>query len=58
MEQAILEILKEVGVYDQARKAVSSDEELIRLFHNDFGELVGLVSNKRPQGIPEAQANG
>jgi len=40
LEQAIIEILKSVGVYQQARKLVSSDVELVRLFKEDFEELI------------------
>ncbi|MFH1628479.1 MAG: hypothetical protein ABIE47_07115 [Pseudomonadota bacterium] len=43
MEQAIIEILKSVGVYDRAREKVSSDAELVRLFDEDFDELVRQV---------------
>ena len=41
---AILEILRSVGVYDQARENIDSDQELVDLFCNRFDELVVLVS--------------
>jgi len=44
-EAVILEILQAVGVYDKARERVSSDAELARMFVQDFGELIQLVSN-------------
>ena len=40
MEQAIIEILKSVGVYEKARETVGSDAELVDLFQNDFYELI------------------
>ena len=44
MEQVIVEILKAVGVYEQAREKVSSDRELVELFDQGFDELIQLVS--------------
>ncbi|MDZ7699908.1 MAG: hypothetical protein U5R49_24275 [Deltaproteobacteria bacterium] len=43
MEQLIVEILRAVGVYGEARKLVDSDERLAELFQNDFEELIRLV---------------
>jgi len=42
-EQVIVEILQAVGVYDGAREKVSSDEELVRLFDEDFEQLIQKV---------------
>jgi hypothetical protein len=44
MEAVIVEILQAVGVYDGVKKKVTSDEELARLFDQDFEELIRLVS--------------
>ena len=44
LEQVIVEILKQVGVYQQAREKVGSDAELVRLFDQNFDELIQLVS--------------
>ena len=44
MEQVIVEILKQAGVYEQAREKVGSDAELIRMFDQDLNELIQLVS--------------
>lgn len=44
MEQAIIEILKSVGVYQQARERVDSDQELATMFDQNFDELIQLVS--------------
>ena len=43
MEQEIVEILQAVGVYEQVRRKVSSDAELVRLFDQDFEKLVEQV---------------
>jgi len=43
VEQAIVEILKSVGVYERAREIIGSDAELIRLFDQDFEQLVEQV---------------
>ena len=43
MQQAIIEILKSVGVYQQAREKVGSDEELARLFDEDFEKLIQKI---------------
>ena len=43
MEQVVIEILKEIGVYQQAREKVDSDQELVDLFHNHFDELIKKV---------------
>ena len=39
-EQVIVQILKSVGVYEQAREKVSSDRELVELFDQDFQTLI------------------
>jgi len=44
VEKAILEILRSVGVYEQAREKINTDQELVDLFCNRFDELVRLVS--------------
>jgi len=44
LEQVIIEILKSVGAYEKAREKVGSDAELVRLFDQDFDELIQLVS--------------
>ena len=41
--KAILEILRSVCVYEQARELVKSDAELAELFQNDFDELIRVV---------------
>ena len=43
-EQAILQVLRDAGVYEKAREKVSSDAELVRLFDQGFDELIQLVS--------------
>ena len=45
-EQVIVEILKEVGVYEQAKRKVSSDKELADLFVNRFEDLVAIMQNE------------
>ena len=42
-EQVILQVLKSVGVYEQAREKVSSDEELAKMFDEDFQQLISKV---------------
>jgi len=42
-EQVILQVLREVGILEQARKLVSSDQELARLFDQDFEQLIKKV---------------
>ncbi len=44
MEQVIIEILQSVGVYEDAKRKVGSDAELVELFDQDFNELIRLVS--------------
>jgi len=39
-EQVILQVLRDAGVYQQAREKVESDEELVRLFDQDFEQLI------------------
>lgn len=48
-EQAIIEILKSVGVYQQAREKVSGDAELVELFDRDFDELIARVGGRDGQ---------
>ena len=43
MEQVIIEILISLGIYEKARRLVSSDEELARLFNGNFQELISKV---------------
>ncbi|MDZ7699504.1 MAG: hypothetical protein U5R49_22060 [Deltaproteobacteria bacterium] len=40
MEQVIVEILSDIGIYEQVREKVSSDGELVELFQNDFEQLI------------------
>jgi len=40
VEQVIVEILKAVGVYEKARKIIGSDEELARMFNEEFEQLI------------------
>ena len=42
----IVEILKNVGVYERSRSEVSSDQELAILFDQDFDQLIEQVMNK------------
>lgn len=44
MEQVIIEILKEVGVYEGVREDVSSDAELATIFDQNSDELIRLIS--------------
>jgi len=39
-KEVILQVLRDVGIYEQARRLVSSDEELARLFDEDFQQLI------------------
>ena len=39
-EQVILQVLRDAGVYERVREKVSSDEELTRLFDEDFQQLI------------------
>ncbi|MBL6978161.1 MAG: hypothetical protein ISR61_04370 [Desulfobacteraceae bacterium] len=55
-EQAILEVLRTVGVYQEAREQVNSDQELTRLFDRDFSELVRLVSKSKALGQASQRA--
>ncbi len=43
-EKIILEILQAVGVYQEVRRLVSSDEELSSMFDKDFDELIQLAT--------------
>jgi len=49
-DQAILQILKDVGVYKEARELVPSDAELATMFDQDFGALVSLLTNEKAPG--------
>ena len=42
-EEVIIDILQSVGIYEKARKLVSSDTELARMFHQDFFELIAKI---------------
>lgn len=44
LERVIMEILQAVGVYEDARRKVSSDQELATMFDQNFDELIRLVS--------------
>lgn len=50
MTEQVIEILKAVGVYQQAREKVSSDNELMELFCDRFGDLVAIVQNGTASG--------
>ena len=41
-----MEILKSVGAYEQARRLVGSNTELVNLFSNRFRDLVATVQNE------------
>lgn len=43
MEQVIIEILKSVGIYEKAKRIIGSDAELVRLFDEDFQQLISKV---------------
>lgn len=43
-EQVILQVLRDAGIYEHVRERVSSDQELARLFDQNFDELIQLVS--------------
>lgn len=43
MEEIILQVLRDVGIYERARRLVSSDSELVELFVNRFDELIAKV---------------
>ena len=43
MEPIIIEILKEVGVYQQVKEKIPSDAEMTRLFAQDFEKLIEQV---------------
>ena len=43
MEQVVIEILKTVGVYERAKQIIGSDAELVRLFDEDFEQLIHRV---------------
>jgi len=40
----ILQVLRDVGIYEQVRAKVKDDTELVRMFDQDFDGLVQLVS--------------
>ena len=44
-EQVVLQVLRDAGVYEKARKLVSSDAELARMFDSQFDELIQLASS-------------
>ena len=39
-EQVILQVLRGVGILDRVREKVGSDAELVRLFDEDFEQLI------------------
>ena len=43
VEQAIIEILKSVGIYERARRIIGSDVELAKLFDEDFEQLISKI---------------
>jgi hypothetical protein len=43
MEQAVIEILQAVGVYDSAREKVGSDKDLVEMFCDRFEDLVSIM---------------
>lgn len=45
MERTILEILRAIGIYEEARRLVDSDAQLAELFERDFEELIRLAQN-------------
>ena len=44
-EQVILQVLRDARIYERVREKVSSDEELARLFDQDFQKLIEQVQN-------------
>ena len=44
MTDIIIGILKAIGIYDRARARFESDEDLAKMFHEDFDELVLMFS--------------
>ena len=42
--KVIVDILKKVGIYERVREKVGSDADLVRLFNQNFDELILLVS--------------
>ena len=42
MTQAIVEILKSIGIYTRAREKFDSDEALAEMFDRDFDSLVEM----------------
>ena len=43
VEQVILQVLRDVGIYERVREKVNNDAELARLFDQDFEKLVEQV---------------
>ena len=43
MEQAVIEILKAVGVYSPAKERVGSDKNLVEMFCDRFEDLVSIM---------------
>ena len=57
MEQVIIEILKSVGVYPKIREKISSDDELVELFCDRFGDLVAIIQNETAsEGVESREA--
>ena len=44
-EEVILQVLRDIGVYDRIRGKVNSDQELARLFDEDFQEFISIASS-------------
>jgi len=44
MTKTILEILKNLGIYTEARKRFDSDEDLARMFTENFDELCEMFT--------------
>ena len=45
MTETILEILKQLGIYTEARKHFDSDEDLAGMFNDNFDELAAMFMN-------------
>ena len=39
-EEIILQVLRDAGVYERIREKVKDDSELVRLFDEDFEQLI------------------
>lgn len=45
MQEAVIEVLRAVGIYGQVREMVGSDRELVSMFLDDFEGLAERVQN-------------